>query len=69
MPSMSPLITSPVPSVGSVVPNMQNAAIILNGISQAQALEVRLQKDMMGQNPAGFSGCLSKFYGHARGEP
>lgn len=26
MPSMSPLITSPVPSVGSVVPNMQNGA-------------------------------------------
>lgn len=42
MPSMSPLITSPVPSVGSVVPNMHNAAIILsNGLDQLQAPEVR----------------------------
>lgn len=41
MPSMSPLITSPVPSVGSVVPNMQSTSIILsNGLSQQQAPEV-----------------------------
>ena len=42
MPSMSPLITSPVPSVGSVVPNMQNASIIVsNGLTQQQAPEVK----------------------------
>lgn len=40
MPSMSPLITSPVPSVGSVVPNMQNALLIPNGLVQQQAPEV-----------------------------
>lgn len=35
MPSMSPLITSPVPSVGSVVPNMRNPSIIIsNGVTQ-----------------------------------
>lgn len=37
MPSMSPLITSPVPSVGSVVPNM---LLIPNGLVQQQAPEV-----------------------------
>lgn len=42
MPSMSPLITSPVPSVGSVVPNMQNASIIVsNGLTQQQTPEVK----------------------------
>lgn len=39
MPSMSPLITSPVPSVGSVVPNMQATA---NGLAQQPAPEVKL---------------------------
>lgn len=38
MPSMSPLITSPVPSVGSVVPNMQ---ALSNGLAQQPAPEVR----------------------------
>ena len=40
MPSMSPLITSPVPSVGSVVPNMQTAATMSNGLSQQPTPEV-----------------------------
>lgn len=43
MPSMSPLITSPVPSVGSVVPNsmVPSASIMIsNGITQG-APEVR----------------------------
>lgn len=39
MPSMSPLITSPVPSVGSVVPNMV-AATLSNGLAQQAAPEV-----------------------------
>ena len=38
MPSMSPLIDSPVPSVGSVVPNMQQALhnSMVNGLYQNQ---------------------------------
>ncbi len=38
MPSMSPLITSPVPSVGSVVPNIQNTttSASMNGFMQQQ---------------------------------
>ncbi len=39
MPSMSPLITSPVPSVGSVVPNMQAMS---NGLTQQLAPEVKM---------------------------
>lgn len=42
MPSMSPLIASPVPSVGSVVPNMHNTTsiVITNGLTQQQTPEV-----------------------------
>lgn len=47
MPSMSPLITSPVPSVGSVVPNMQATATISNGLAQQSAPEVQFRRPIM----------------------
>jgi len=50
MPSMSALIDSPVPSVGSVVPNMQQQShplnptlLMANGLAQQPAPEVRVQ--------------------------
>lgn len=52
MPSMSPLITSPVPSVGSVVPNMQNASIIVsNGLTQQQTPEVAKDVEIADDQP------------------
>lgn len=52
MPSMSPLITSPVPSVGSVVPNMQNVSIIIsNGLTQQQAPEVAKDVEISDEAP------------------